>query len=58
MQALLHNNDETDKGEDSACPGAGARRMPEVFMLALDANLREVPNRILRLGRSAQVVGI
>ncbi len=57
-QLSLHNHDDQieDKGEDSACPRAGARRMPEIFMLALGTAAAKCPVGYVRVRRPANVV--
>lgn len=54
-QLDLRNDD--DKGEDSACPRAGARRMPDIFILAPHAALAKCPVVYVRLQKACQRCG-
>ena len=54
-QLDLRNVD--DKGEDSACPRAGTRRMPDIFILAPHAALAKCPVVYVRLQKACQRCG-
>lgn len=52
-QRYLRNDE--DKGEDSACPRAGTRRMPEVFMVAPHAALAKCPVGYVRSSKPVKL---
>ena len=58
-QLELRNDDDKneDKGEDSACPRAGTRRMPEVFIVAPHAALAKCPVVYVRHQKACQCRG-